>query len=474
MALVNNIISAIGNNSSIYPLIVRDCGIEVPTKVYKTYKQNKDDKEVAYLATRERIIDEYATSAVWLGGIPLIGNLCNRIISKIGYNPSVNVKLINAEDEIKKLEDKLLSESEKSNILRIKEKISELKLQTIDSNIERFKDNDVAKRAVEDLKKVKSNSAIYKKLQGNKFFLEMALPILFMGVIIPKAVYALTAFTRRKNSKYRPKTVNYALNNTQQISMMSFMTQNTDKPSFGANISSTMCNFTTVQKMAITDGGYAVGRVATARKKRGALDIAFKMTGMMYLNFVAPKQIEKILSALTKTIFNLNVNLDPVILANRDFFEQVRKNSLNLPESDKLRDIISFIDNPKNADSLYVRFASKLGKIKMLDSQTRDPRTFIDAKSLADLRNNMSNFQNEIKNLKICFNKSSSGNDKRAVAKRLELQVKNYFLKARAAKTFNVLSNVALSSYLLACVLPDVQYFLREKFLGTKLEPDLL
>ena len=36
MSLVN-IISAIGNNSSIYPLIVRDCGIEVPSKVVMTY-----------------------------------------------------------------------------------------------------------------------------------------------------------------------------------------------------------------------------------------------------------------------------------------------------------------------------------------------------------------------------------------------------------------------------------------------------
>ena len=41
-----SIISAIGNNSSIYPLLVRDCGIEVPTKVYLTYKENENDKEI--------------------------------------------------------------------------------------------------------------------------------------------------------------------------------------------------------------------------------------------------------------------------------------------------------------------------------------------------------------------------------------------------------------------------------------------
>ena len=53
---ITNIISAIGNNNSVYPLLVRDCGIEVPTKVALTYQQNKEDKEVAWLATREQRI----------------------------------------------------------------------------------------------------------------------------------------------------------------------------------------------------------------------------------------------------------------------------------------------------------------------------------------------------------------------------------------------------------------------------------
>ena len=59
MSLVN-IISAVGNNSSVYPLIVRDCGIEVPTKIAMTYNQNlKDSKQMANNALRERLIDEY-------------------------------------------------------------------------------------------------------------------------------------------------------------------------------------------------------------------------------------------------------------------------------------------------------------------------------------------------------------------------------------------------------------------------------
>lgn len=38
---LTGIISAIGNNNSVYPLIVRDCGIEVPSKIALTYNQNK-------------------------------------------------------------------------------------------------------------------------------------------------------------------------------------------------------------------------------------------------------------------------------------------------------------------------------------------------------------------------------------------------------------------------------------------------
>ena len=62
---IASIISAIGNNNSVYPLIVRDCGIEVPAKILMTYNQNKkESKNIAYLAARERFLDEYSTSAV--------------------------------------------------------------------------------------------------------------------------------------------------------------------------------------------------------------------------------------------------------------------------------------------------------------------------------------------------------------------------------------------------------------------------
>ena len=131
MSLLINTISAIGNNSSVVPLLIRDCGIENPVKIGLTYKQNaKTDKKIAREALRERTIEEYGTSAVWLGGIPLMNKLCDFAIKKIGYNPQINPKLF-----------------------------KESKNQGIKYNIEKF--NAVAPDAIDELKKVLKNKKTY-------------------------------------------------------------------------------------------------------------------------------------------------------------------------------------------------------------------------------------------------------------------------------------------------------------------------
>ena len=89
-----NVISAIGNNRGIAPLFVRDCCIEIPAKLGLTYNQNiKDSRQMAKNATRERFIDEYGTSAIWMGGPIVIDRFCNWAINKFGYNPEVNMSL---------------------------------------------------------------------------------------------------------------------------------------------------------------------------------------------------------------------------------------------------------------------------------------------------------------------------------------------------------------------------------------------
>ena len=95
MSMLINTISAIGNNNSFAPLLVRDCGIEAPTKVAQTYNQNaKESAIMAKHATRERIIDEYGSSVIWLGGVPAVEIIGNKLIDKKGISSKVNYKLL--------------------------------------------------------------------------------------------------------------------------------------------------------------------------------------------------------------------------------------------------------------------------------------------------------------------------------------------------------------------------------------------
>lgn len=411
---ISNIISAIGNNSSVYPLIVRDCGIEVPTKIALTYNQNKkESKGIAYLAARERFLDEYATSAVWLGGIPFVGWIANKYIKARGLNPDVNLKLFKEEQGI----------------------------QGIDYNIKKFKD--LAPDAVKDLVKAKENKKLFEKLLAGKFIASTTIPILFMGFILPKLIFASSA---KKIQNLREKEAQSLKNNGQVSFLQKDKFYKSKDVNFTGSWITKAANFSAQDKMAVTDGGYAVGRVATARNKNERYDLSFKMAGMMFLNFVAPKWIEKGLNKISGT------SLDPILLADKDFMTQIKERKLQLPKSDSAKDLLDFVDNLQNKDTYFIKYAKKFEKIKMLENGIRDPREYVDLKKLGSFRNDIELFSQKL--LK---------------SENIDLFIK----KAKFAKSANILTNVALSSFLLAYVLPKAQFAFRKLVTGSDLEPGL-
>lgn len=411
---ISNIISAIGNNSSVYPLIVRDCGIEVPTKIALTYNQNKkESKGIAYLAARERFLDEYATSAVWLGGIPFVGWIANKYIKARGLNPDVNLKLFKEEQGI----------------------------QGIDYNINKFKD--LAPDAVKDLVKAKENKKLFEKLLAGKFIASTTIPILFMGFILPKLIFASSA---KKIQNLREKEAQSLKNNAQVSFLQKDRFYKSKDVNFTGSWITKAANFSAQDKMAVTDGGYAVGRIATARNKNERYDLSFKMAGMMFLNFVAPKWIEKGLNKISGT------SLDPIMLADKDFMTQIKERKLQLPKSDSAKDLLDFVDNIQNKDTYFIKYAKKFEKIKMLENGIRDPREYVDLKKLGSFRNDIELFSQKL--LK---------------SENIDLFIK----KAKFAKSANIITNVALSSFLLAYVLPKAQFAFRKLVTGSDLEPGL-
>lgn len=407
MSLVN-IISAVGNNSSVYPLIVRDCGIEVPTKIAMTYNQNlKDSKQMANNALRERLIDEYGTSIVWLGGIPLMNAVADWGIKKLGYAPKVNVSL--------------LKENER---------------QGLKYNIEKFKN--LAPDEVKAMEKVLKNKSTYQKLLAGKFVLSTAIPIAIMGYYLPKFNFALTDKLRKKQEAVKP-IVQDTLIAEKRYEMG-------ENPSF-KGLSSTLANMSTVNKMAITDGGLTIGRVGTARNKYEKMENGFKMSMMMFLNFIAPIWIAKGLDNLSGKLFNTNVNLDPMLLADKQFVKEIKNGSLQIPESN----YIEYLD--KNPDSKISKLCEKYCGVKYLKNRVRDPREFVDEKKIGKFLDELRKFSKEA---------AASGN------------VDKYAKKALKVKSANILANVGISSFLLAAVLPKVTFILRKKVTGSDAEPGLM
>lgn len=407
--IVTNIISAIGNNSSIYPLLVRDCCIEAPSKILIARKENlKESKEIANDATREKIIDEYAISGIWLGGIPMVEYFSDKFISKKGYNPIVNLNLFKAEK-------------------------NKEAYQGIEYNINKFKNiqaKDV-QDAIQDLIKVKNNKGSFEKLLTKKFCAATIIPTIIMGFVLPKLNFALT-------KKIREKTAPQKAESKKEIS-------------FTGSFTSQIANLRTVDKMAISDGGLTVGRVTTSRNKDEAWANAFRMIGSMILNFVTPIYIAKGLDKLANKLFNINVNLDPKILADNEFINTIKNSKVELPKSNTEKDLIDFIDNKPQA--LFSRFAQKTGKVSYLKSGYRDPRKFVDIKDLGKFRNEFENFIAKAKQSK---------------------NIENFARKAKFVKSANILANVGISSFLLAGVLPAATYKFIKLTTGSYSDPGLV
>lgn len=440
---ITNIISAIGNNSSIYPLLVRDCGIEAPSKILIARRENlKESKEIANDATREKIIDEYATSAIWLGGIPLTEAIYDKFISKKGYNPTVNLKLFKEE-----------------NLKNSKNTPDEI-FQGIEYNIKKFGNNasKEVQDAVKDLIKVRDNKSIYEGLLTKKFVAATVIPTIIMGFILPKLNFALTRKIRERKAQNQQNLQNNVIQNkpTAFTALKSdvftnFRTTSQNKDiNFTGNLTSTIANLRTVDKMAISDGGLTVGRVSTSRNKEEGYMNAFRMTGSIILNFVTPAYIAKGLDKFANKIFKINVNLDPKILNNQDFIQAIKENKIELPKSNSAKDLFEFIDSKPN--SYFSQFAEKAGEISYLKCGIRDPRKYVDTIKLAKFKDEFENFIKAAK---------SSNN------------IEKFAKNAKYIKCFNILANVGISSFLLAGVLPTLTYKFVKLTTGSYSDPGL-
>ena len=112
--------------------------------------------------------------------------------------------------------------------------------------------------------------------------------------------------------------------------------------------------------------------------------------------------------------------------------------------------MIDFIDN--KPDTLFSKFAQQMKKVTYLKSGYRDPRKFVDIEDLAKFRNEFENFIKAAQKTK---------------------NIESFTRKAKFVKGLNILTNVGISSFLLAGVLPKLQYGFNKLVTGSYTDPGL-
>ena len=302
----------------------------------------------------------------------------------------------------------------------------ETKEQGLKKNIEKFKN--LASEETKSLQKVFNNKKMYEKLQAGKFIISTSIPVFLMGYCLPKSNFALTKKIRDNKKDLKNDT-------------------STKNVSFKGNFVSKLANMSTVNKMAVTDGGLTVGRVGTGRNNNERLELGFKMLGMLFLNFIAPKWIAKAFDRISNKLYNTNVNLDPKILNDKNFISEIKNNSLKLPKDN----IIEFFDT--NPNETFTKLSEKFCNVKFLNNRIRDPRAYINEKKIFEFQNEIEKFAKQAK---------ESGD------------IEKFSKKALKVKSANILANIVLSSILLAICLPKLTFYLRKLITGSDAEPGLV
>ncbi|MDD3420065.1 MAG: hypothetical protein PHE78_05635 [Candidatus Gastranaerophilales bacterium] len=438
---VANIISIIGNNTSVTPILVKD-GIESSAKVYLADKQgNKVSKEQGFYEAREAAIEEFGTSAIWFLGPIAVAKTFNAVGKKV-------LKL--QDDTFLKTDSKLLDGKH---------------FQTLDKNVNELGDEFVKKEAA----KIKTDKLAKLAKTRNLLGVGATIGLLAWLTLFKQKV------TRSSIEKHGvPQGITfqgYVRDKVQAHPTFAAFTHDKNKskePSFKG--------VGELVAQASIDAGVGAVRVGTARDKDERKEYVFNTLAFITLNYLTAPFVEKGMNYLAKKA-NLPINLDAKVIADKGFAEDIVNASKDATAKEKMLDFVS-LDNAKGIDK-----EEKI--IKFIDSELK--------KAHVDEKGNFKEFNNKTleyarksglitieKNNKRAINKFIDTDAVEAVNKSIKDVIDvttqkgampDFFKKLKATKYGTVLANIAICSALVGVVLPKLRYAFREKGIGTVASP---
>lgn len=446
---VANIISIIGNNSSVTPILVKD-GIESSSKVYLANKQGKKvSNEQGFYEAREAAIEEFGTTAIWFLAPKGINKVFNFIAQKV--LKLENNKLLDADFQL--LDGK--------------------HFQTLKKNLAQSNDKFIKK----DEKELASTSNDFVKklstLKKTSYGLGIALSIgMLAGLTILKQKITESSIDKHGT----PKGLSFQGYMKEKITNHPVFAAFVHKNEGNAPQSPSFKGIGELAGQASIDAGIGSIRIGTARDNDERKEYVFKTISFITLNYLSAPIIEKIVNKITK-LMNLPIALDPIILADKKFIKNIDnavkcsdtkekmtefiKIDNSASEIKKEEKVINFIDdeikkgtydkngNFEKFNNETLELARKTGVIKIENNQ-RAATKFIDTKKVQKINE-------DLKELIESATKNGS--------------VEDFMKKVKATKYSSVLINIAICSSIVGILLPKMQYMFREKGIGTVASP---
>ena len=456
---------------------------------------------------REKFIEEAGTSLFWIGGIPAVRAISNRIV-KGKLDTDIHFKRINCDGIQSYYADQLTETVKENGKDVIKNKFSKQDLEGVvlsGEKLEKIKDKLLKADFV-----VNGSKGKYKKYHVgvstaavliNLFMLSFALPLFNQFLsrkIISKEVSGKQkqqndiAFKANKKADFSQFLAKSKADKSKK--------QDSKNPSFGSLKDlvdfKNLFNFTQMAEaaqlnptssMLLLDYGISGSRVTfIPRDNNERIEYIVKEGGIIMFFYYAADWIKKGFSALANKALKTPIDLDYKVMGDKSFVETLKAphkkdellNFVNevgevgaAGEADELN-VIKFIDKELEKapvgdgaskanvfDNFTLKMAQKEGLIDVeYDSAVkkwiRHSKKYIETDKVIELNKNLKNF----------YEKAFENGGK---------NIEQIVSKTKAAKALSVFGNIAICCFSLSYVLPKIQYKIREHRTKTNAAPGI-
>lgn len=464
-------ISALDTPKSLLPFFVKD-GFDNTGRTIMAAKQGGKHE------ARERFIEETGTSMFWIGGIPAVRWIANKVTKAKGnIDTDIHFKRINSDGIQNYFADKInisgkskFSKKDLEGIILKSEKLDKIK-QTLSQN--KYIPNGS-----------KGNYKIYHvgisaaAVLINLFMLTYALPkfnqFLSKNIISKEEKNKINAVKPEKNPEQIIKTNSKSQNNNNKVSFGSLKAFFDVKNLFNFTQMAESSQLNVTSSMLLLDYGISGSRVTfIPRNNDERIEYAVKEAGIILFFYYAADWIKKGFEAIANKAFKTPIDLDYKIINDKEFSNKLKNTNNNLfaftQQEDELS-IIKFIDKElskagkqsnKNLvfDNFTLNMAQKSGILDIeYDSQLqqwiRHSKKYIETEKLVELNKHLKNFYEK------AIHKNGKGIDE-------------IISLTKKVKAFSVVGNIAVCCVSLSFILPKIQYIIRKHRTKTNEAPGI-